>query len=170
MGLFDRFKRGAPAEEASRRALSLQAPVSGETVALGDVPDPAFSAGLLGAGCGIAPENETVVAPVAGTVGAVMGHAAGIVTDEGIEVLVHIGIDTVKLAGEGFTNLASAGERVRPGQPLVAFDRSVIREAGLSDVVVVVVTSSDAVASVELVPGPGARVAAGEELLSVALA
>lgn len=169
MGLFDRFKGRAPAEEAPQQALNLLAPVSGETVAMGDIPDPVFSAGLLGTGCGIKPANETAVSPVAGTVTVVMGHAVGVTTDEGIEVLVHVGLDTVKLEGKGFTNLVSPGERVSCGQPLIVFDRSVIREAGMSDVVVTVVANSDAIASVDMVSPAGQSVSAGDDLLSVTM-
>lgn len=166
MGLFDRLRGSAP---VAKEVLRLVAPVSGKTVALGDIPDPAFSSGVLGKGCGIIPINETVVSPVAGSVTVVMGHAIGITTARNIEVLVHVGIDTVRLEGRGFTNLVGSGEHVESGQPLIAFDRASIHEAGYNDIVITVITSTEAVGSADLVVAPGGMVSAGGDLLSVTL-
>ena len=95
MGLFDAFKKkAAPAKpeaiQVSAQAGTLAAPVAGRVIAMTEVPDPIFSSEALGRGCAVWPEGDTVYAPVAGTVSVVMGHAVGIVSPDGVEVLVHI--------------------------------------------------------------------------------
>ena len=120
------------------------APVAGTAVALADIPDKVFASGAMGAGLGIIPEEDTVHSPVSGTVQAAMktGHAYGIKTDDGIEVLVHIGIDTVQMKGEGFTPSVVRGQRVEAGDLLATIDRAKIKEAGFSDMTIMVVTNT----------------------------
>ncbi|GGO75685.1 PTS sugar transporter subunit IIA [Nonomuraea cavernae] len=122
------------------------APVEGAAVGLAAVPDPVFSAGMVGPGTAIDPLREPgmAVAPIAGKIMKLHPHAYVIVGDDGRGVLVHLGIDTVQLKGEGFTLLAAEGDRVRAGQPVVAWDPSVVEAGGRSPVCPVV--ALDAVA------------------------
>jgi PTS system beta-glucosides-specific IIC component len=119
-------------------------PVQGEVIPLEQVPDAAFSSGVMGPGAGIEPVNGTIVAPVSGTVVAAMGsgHAFGIRTDDGLEVLVHVGIDTVQMKGRGFTAAVAQGARVSAGQQLVSADLDAIRAAGHPATVILVVTNT----------------------------
>ena len=118
-------------------------PLAGTVVPLAEVPDPVFSRGTVGAGVGILPSGNTVVAPAAGKilVAQETGHAFGLRLDSGIELLIHVGIDTVNLGGRGFDVKAKTGDRVEAGDPLVVFDRAVIEEAGYSMVTPVLVTN-----------------------------
>lgn len=149
-----------------KRSGYLMSPVSGRVAALADVPDPVFSAGMLGAGCCVWPDEGVVCAPAAGVVGAAMPHAVGISAD-GVEVLVHIGVDTVEMAGDGFELLVCRGQRVETGQALVHFDRERVAAAGHPDCVIVTVTNSAELAGAEMAVAAGDEVWAGEPLLRV---
>ncbi len=107
-------------------------PLAGTIVPLSDVPDPVFSKGTMGPGVAVLPSGDTAYSPGSGVVVAVppSGHAFGLVLDGGIEVLIHIGIDTVVLKGEGFDVKVTKGQKVSAGTPLVTFDRKVIEAAG----------------------------------------
>ncbi|TFY90461.1 phosphoenolpyruvate--protein phosphotransferase [Pseudomonas nabeulensis] len=104
--------------------LELLAPLSGVLLALDKVPDPVFSSRVIGDGLCIDPTSQTLCAPLAGVVSNIQdsGHAVSITDDQGVQVLMHIGLDTVNLAGEGFTRLVAQGERVEAGQALIEFD------------------------------------------------
>jgi len=157
-------KRPAPLD-VTACADTILAPVSGITVGLESVSDPIFSQGLMGAGVGITPSSDVAYAPVSGTIAATTktNHAVSLVSDDGAEVLIHIGMDTVMLHGEGFSRFVEKGDHVAAGAALVAFDRALVAERGLDATVVVTVLNSDAYASVGvLVDG---SVAAGAELL-----
>ncbi|WP_217948017.1 sucrose-specific PTS transporter subunit IIBC [Faecalibaculum rodentium] len=119
-------------------------PVKGGLIPLSSVKDPVFSSGSMGPGFGIEPSEGLLLAPCDCEVMMVFptGHAIGLKTEEGQELLIHIGIDTVSLEGKGFEVLASQGQSVQKGQPLVRFDLSVIRSAGLDPTVVLVCTNS----------------------------
>lgn len=147
------------------KVCSVAAPVAGEVMRLEEVPDPVFSGGALGGGCGIKPEGECVVAPFSGTVTMTTptDHAIGLTSDEGLELLIHVGVDTVEMAGEGFARLVEQGERVEAGDPILSFTRSSITGAGHDDVVIVVTPGY--AGSKAAKPGP---VAIGEEVLEVA--
>ena len=143
------------------------APVSGVRVELGNVSDPVFSQGLMGVGVGIVPRSDVVYAPVAGTVAATTktNHAISLTSDGGVEVLVHVGVDTVMLRGAGFSRFAEKGDHVEAGAALIIFDRSAVAEHGLDSTVIVTVLNSDAYPSVELLAtGP---VAAGDVVMHV---
>lgn len=142
----------------------LLAPVDGLVVALQDVPDPVFAAGTVGDGLAIAPTGEVVVAPAAGTIGAIFAtnHAFSMLTDAGVELFVHVGIDTVKLGGAHFTRLAAPGDRVRPGEAVLRFDAKALTATGVSLVTPVVVSNSEAFGG--LVKATG-RVRAGRDTL-----
>lgn len=154
MGLFDMFRKGSAREGkavVSRyEAGNVYAPVSGEAVQLRETSEPLFSSEAMGKGIAIKPTSETVVAPVSGSVTALIesNHAVGLLADDGCEVLVHIGVDTVEMAGAGFSCRVAQGERVSLGDPLIDFSREKIASAGFDDTVFVVVTNTDAYASV----------------------
>jgi len=143
------------------------APVSGVRVGLDTVSDPVFSQGLMGVGVGIVPRSDVVYAPVAGTVAATTktNHAISLTSDGGVEVLVHVGVDTVMLRGAGFSRFVEKGDHVEAGTALITFDRSAVAEHGLDSTVIVTVLNSDAYPSVELLAtGP---VAAGDVVMHV---
>lgn len=177
MGLFDMFKKKEPAKPepaapARPAALAvtpepgvLTAPVTGRVVAMSEVPDPVFSAGTLGAGCAVWPEGETVYAPVSGKVTVTMGHAVGIAGDDGVEVLVHVGIDTVSMNGKGFTGYVEQGATVRAGEPILGIDRAAIKAAGHPDCVVVAVSNTADFSDVALVATAESTVQAGEPVV-----
>lgn len=166
--------QAAAAEELATTALTpgavteLVAPLSGTVMAVEDVADPVFASGALGKGAGIEPAGDVVVtAPAAGTVVVApsSGHAYGIALDNGVEILVHVGIDTVNLEGQGFDVRVSQGDRVETGQELVRVDRAVIEEAGYPLTTPVLVTNTAAFAEVELIAS--GEVAAGQPLLRI---
>ncbi len=135
------------------RTVELIAPVGGRVIGLTDVPDKVFASGALGLGVGLISSDSRVLAPIEGTVVTAMasGHAYGIKSDHGAEVLVHIGIDTVQLNGRGFTPAVQKGQRVRPGDLLAEVDLDVITGAGYDPTTVIVVTNSAQLASVSIV-------------------
>jgi len=135
----------APAKTAlePNAVTQVLSPLAGRVIPLEDVPDPVFSAGTVGRGVGIEPTGTTVVSPGDGTivVAQATGHAFGVKLDNGIELLIHVGIDTVNLEGRGFDVKVAKGDRVTAGDPLVTFDPEVITEAGYSLVTPVLVTN-----------------------------
>ena len=152
----------APAEAAPKAELVagqevvLTAPLNGTVVALEDVPDPVFSSGAVGKGAGIEPSDGASIKVVAPADGSVVvapssGHAYGLALDNGLEILIHVGIDTVNLAGQGFDVKVGKGDRVKAGQTLVVVDRAVIEEAGYKLVTPVLVTNYMNFAEVEVI-------------------
>lgn len=123
-------------------------PLKGRVVTLADTGDELFASEALGQGIAIEPETGEVIAPFAGTVSAVMGHAIGLECDNGLELLIHVGIDTVNLNGKGFDSKVIQGDHVEAGALLMKFDISLIREAGYPVVTPVIVTNSDEYAKV----------------------
>lgn len=168
--LFERFKKakrhGTPeAVAAATEPGVICAPVSGRVVPMSDVPDPVFSSGTLGTGAGIWPTEEIAYAPISGTVSATMGHAIGIAGDDGVEVLVHVGLDTVGMEGRGFIPYVRQGERVAAGQPILGFSKIAIAAAGHEDIVVVALTNA---VPISLAVEPNAETDAGARLITVA--
>lgn len=108
----------------------LTCPTGGRIVPLGEIPDPVFATGTVGQGCAIDPSDGTFTSPVDGELILVArtGHAFAVRADDGTEVLVHIGIDTVQLKGDGFTVLATAGQHVRQGEPIIQVDLALVRD------------------------------------------
>ena len=124
---------------------SIYAPVGGKTIPLSHVNDSMFARGLLGRGIAIRASSDVLYAPVAGIITAVpeSGHAVALQSEEGLEVLLHIGINTVELKGECFSPCVKKGDYVKIGQKLVEFDRKSIKRRGYDDVIMVVLTNSD---------------------------
>ena len=147
--------------------IQVASPLDGTAVGLDTVPDPVFAGGVMGPGVAVEPTGDTVYAPGAGTVVAAQptGHAFGLQLDNGVEVLIHVGIDTVNLKGEGFDVKVKNGDRVETGTPLVTFDRAVIEKAGYPLITPVIVLNGDAFDTVDPVKlGP---VSHGEPLLDI---
>ena len=129
----------APAEGGELKAF-----LSGKVIHLEEVPDDVFSKRIIGDGLAIEPTDHTVVAPAAGTVSVVMQdskHACGITLDNGMEILIHIGIDTVAMNGDGFELFVNQGDHVEAGQPLISFDPEKIRAAGYPLTTILIMTN-----------------------------
>lgn len=124
---------------------ALLSPLSGKVISLKDVPDQVFASEAMGKGIAIEPSSGEVVAPADAEVTLVFptGHAIGLTTVNGVELLIHVGMDTVSLNGNGFMTFVEVGQRVKAGQPLLNFDTEVIRQAGLSVITPIIVTNSN---------------------------
>lgn len=145
--------------------VEIGAPVAGTAVPLAEVEDPAFAAELLGPGMAVRPATGTVVAPATGTVVSAMPHAYGLRTADGVELLVHIGIDTVSLKGRHFDQRVQPGQEVAAGDALAVVDLPAVAAAGLPTTVVLVVTNARSLGGVR--PHDAGPVEAGQALLSV---
>ncbi|GHH68509.1 PTS glucose transporter subunit IIA [Streptosporangium violaceochromogenes] len=144
-------------------ATTVLAPVTGTAVGLEAVPDPVFSEGLVGPGLAVEPDRTPgrAVSPIAGEIVKLLPHAFVVVGDDGRGVLVHLGVDTVQLGGEGFEPLAARGDRVAAGRPVVAWDPAAIAAGGRSPVCAVVALDAEAEAVTALAAG---AVRAGDDL------
>lgn len=138
--MFKLFSKKAAVEE-------LVAPMSGKVVQIEDVPDEVFSRKMIGDGIAIEPDEGVVVSPVDGEIVQFFPtkHAVGLETKSGLEILIHIGMETVALNGEGFEGFVQQGDRVKAGDKLVSFDLEQIRERAESIISPIVVTNFDAV-------------------------
>ena len=146
-------KADAPAkaaEPAAGTTTDIASPSTGKVVPMAEIDDPVFSAGTLGDGVGIVPEDNAVYSPVSGTIVSAMksGHAYGIKTEDGVEVLVHIGINTVKMKGEGFAPAVKKGDTVKQGELLATVDFAKVTEAGYDTTIVLAVTNTKALSAV----------------------
>jgi len=146
-----------------RTPLKVLAPVPGTVVPMGDVPDPVFAASLVGPGVALDPSRSRhrAVAPIGGRIVKLHPHAFVVVTEDGRGVLVHLGIDTVQLKGEGFTLLAAEGDEVEAGAPVVEWDPAAVEVGGRSPVCPVVALDA-AADDVRVVAERGEVVAGGE--------
>ena len=128
------------------------APAIGTVVAQADIPDDTFASGVLGEGVGINPTEGVVFAPFDGEITSVADskHAIGLANAAGMEVLIHVGVDTVAMNGEGFDDKVAEGDKVKAGQVIMTFDRDAIKKANHPDCVVVLLTNSDDFADVKL--------------------
>lgn len=151
MGLFDVFKKKTTAAPAAagisiaEEAGAVYQPINGEIIPLADIGDGVFSAGVLGDGCGLIPSSEEVYAPISGTISTVAEtkHAVGIEGD-GVEMLIHVGLDTVSMEGKGFNVKVKEGDKVKAGQLLLTFSLAEIEKAeGVRSTTAVLVTNSD---------------------------
>ena len=147
------------------KVVEVASPVNGTVVPLAEVSDKVFASGALGKGVGVVPTDGAIVSPVSGTVVSVLPHAYGLLSDDGVEVLVHVGINTVELEGKGFTPAVQQGAQVLPGTQLVTVDLDAIRAAGLDTTTIVLVTNSDTYADV--VAAPAGSTTSGTPLLTV---
>ena len=144
------------AESGKKASVELKAGLTGRVIPISEVPDEVFSQCVMGNGIAIEPESDTVVSPADAEVGVVMadtGHACGLVLDNGAELLIHVGIDTVDMGGDGFELLVKEGEAVKQGQPLIRFDPEKIRAAGHPTVTVFIVTDEGNYETAEYLSG-----------------
>lgn len=158
MGFFDKFKKGGD--------VVIAAPADGKCVPLSEVSDPTFGEGILGKGAAIIPATGEIYAPADGEVTTIFptGHAVAVTTKEGAEVLIHVGLDTVKLEGKHFETRVGNGDKVKKGDLLIKADVAAIKEEGYDIITPVVICNTDAYADVEAV-AQGKDTAHGEELL-----
>ena len=149
MGFFDKLFGNKAEEEKTAKffgqSKTVLAPIRGKVLAQADIPDETFAQGILGPGCGIEPTGKTVYAPFDGTVNQVAStlHAVGMTSEDGIEILIHVGMDTVEMQGKGFKGLVKEGEAVKAGTPLLTIDPRAIKAAGYPATTAVIVTNSD---------------------------
>lgn len=136
MGLFDFLKKNKN---------EIFSPANGKAVHLENVSDPVFSQKILGEGIAISPTSNDIYSPVDGTLVNLFEtkHAFAVVNDQGVEILIHIGVDTVKLNGNHFNFTVSQGDKVSKGQKIGTADFKAIREAGYDDVILVIITNTD---------------------------
>ena len=146
---------------------TIQTPIVGDVVALSDVNDPVFSSGAMGQGIAVKPNEDVVYAPADAEVTIVFptGHAYGLKTANGAEILIHVGIDTVSMNGEGFSQKVNQGDKVKAGDVLGTFDSAKIAAAGLDNTTMVIVTNTADFASVD--PVASGSVAKGDAIIEV---
>ena len=160
-------KETKPAEKPGSKAAAVSAPVSGICIPLSEVNDAVFSQKILGDGAAIIPSEGKVYAPVNGTVSTVFDtkHAIGLLSEDGVELLIHIGIDTVNLEGKYFTAHVESGQKIRKGDLLVSFDQEMIQKAGYDTVTPVLITNTAEFHSIHT--DASGNVKAGDVLLTV---
>lgn len=168
MGFFDFLKKtpeAAPAAPAF--PMTLAADAKGTVVPMEQIPDEVFAQGILGKCCGIDPAEGKVYAPVDGTISQApdSGHALGIQGAGGVEVLIHVGVDTVEMKGDGFSPKVKEGDKVKKGQLLLKFDMAAISAAGYKLTTPVIITNTDDFTSVE--PVATGKVTQGQDVVLV---
>jgi PTS system glucose-specific IIA component len=165
MGIFDFLKKEENKEVVF--PLSLQTTTEGTVVAMKDIPDPVFAEGMVGPCIGVDPTNGKIVAPCDGTIMQLSDtlHAFGIQGPGNALLMVHIGIDTVSMKGEGFTAKAKVGDKVKAGQTIVEVDFDKVREAGHPTVVMTILTNPKDFSAVDFTNA--ATVAFGDELIKL---
>lgn len=147
MGFFDKLFGGKTeaAPKFSGEKMTIKAPIDGKVIPLEQIPDETFATAILGPGCGIEPTGDTVYAPFDGTITQVAStlHAVGMTSDDGIEVLIHVGMDTVEMQGKGFTALVKEEQKVKAGTPMLKVDLNAIRTANHPTTTAIIVTNGD---------------------------
>ncbi|MGG4609372.1 PTS glucose transporter subunit IIA [Providencia sp. Me31A] len=155
MGLFDKLKSLVSEDKSSSGSIEIIAPLSGEIVNIEDVPDVVFAEKIVGDGIAIKPAGNKIVAPVDGTIGKIFetNHAFSIESDDGIELFVHFGIDTVELKGEGFKRIAEEGQAVKKGDLIIEFDLALLEEKAKSVLTPVVISNMDEIKELNKLTG-----------------
>lgn len=164
MGLFNRFKK---TDAVKAITFSVASPVDGEVVFMEEIPDDVFATGALGKCFGITPAVGIIGAPVDGEIIQLSDtlHAVGILGNHGEELLIHVGVDTVEMKGEGFEALVKVGDKVTVGQQLLNVDLEAVKNAGHPSTVITVITNSDEFSEIKL-EGSG-LVNANDKILEV---
>lgn len=144
------FKKKEQVEKES--VFDISCPLDGEIISIEDTPDEVFAGKMLGDGFAIKPRGNKVYAPVSGEIKVLFPtlHAVAMETEEGLEILIHIGIDTVQLDGEGFTGHVKVGDRVKQGDLLVSFDKAIIEEKAKSSITPLIITNMDIVEEISV--------------------
>ena len=155
-----------PADSAKSTDVSLSSPLKGEAVSMEETEDPTFIQGILGKGIAIVPTEGMVYAPDDGEVVAMMGHAVALKLDSGVEIIVHVGINTVQLNGEHFEALVKVGDKVKKGDKLLGFDIEAIKSKGYKTVTPVIITNSALYKQVDV--KASGNVALTDEIFTVA--
>lgn len=155
MSLFGKLlgnSQGKTAAQTPALPNTVYTPLSGEVIPIEQIGDGVFSDGILGPGIGMEPAEDKVYAPFDGTVTQVSDtkHAVGVTSNDGIELLIHIGMDTVEMSGNGFSAKVKIGQKVSLGDELLTFDSAAIRAAGHPTVSAIVVTNADRFGGVEI--------------------
>lgn len=152
MAFFKRKEKEKPVKE-------LKAYVSGHVIPVTEVADPVFSSKALGDGIAIRPNGQTITAPCNGEISMVAdtGHAIGLTLNNGAELLLHIGLDTVSLNGEGFQVLVKQGSKVKQGTPLLKFDKAFIEGKGLATDCIMIVANTDEFSDMKFMSGMDAE-------------
>lgn len=163
-----RFSVATSENEVKANVVSLVNPTTGHLVDLSSVNDEHFASGSMGKGFAIKPTDGAVFAPISGTIRQVLPtrHAVGIESEDGVIVLIHVGIGTVKLKGEGFISYVEQGDRVEVGQKLLEFWSPIIEKNGLDDTVLVTVTNSEKFSAFHLEQEVGEKVEALSEVIT----
>lgn len=153
--------------KALKNKISIKSPVKGEAVPLSQVDDPTFAEEIIGKGIAIIPTEDEIFSPINGTVSLVFNtkHAIGLKTEDGAEVLIHIGLDTVKLNGEHFTTFVKSGDKVKVGDKLVEFDREAIKNKGYDIITPIIITNSSDY--LDIIPKDVTSVNQGDEVLAI---
>ena len=147
-------------QASSSQEKALRAYADGQVITLAEVNDGVFSSGMLGEGLAIIPDEGMVYAPADGTATALMQdskHACGLVMDNGMELILHVGLDTVNMKGDGFSYLVTEGQKVKAGDPLIRFDREKIKKAGYPDTIICVVTAAGKAKNIQMITGMKAK-------------
>lgn len=155
MGFFDSLKKAVTGSTQTADTIDIVAPISGEIVAIEDVPDVVFAEKIVGDGIAIRPNGNKMVAPCDGEIGKIFetNHAFSLESDTGIELFVHFGIDTVELKGEGFTRIAEEGQKVKAGETIIEFDLEFLTEKAKSVLTPVVISNMDEIKELQKVSG-----------------
>ncbi len=164
-GIGSEMAEEAPEAAEAPAITAVKSPVDGKVIALADVNDGVFSSGAMGDGVGIIPSGETIVAPADAIVSAVIegsNHAAGLTLANGMELLIHVGVDTVDMQGDGFDCLVKEGDRVKAGQELIRFSRKKIKAAGHPDTVMLLVTEDNGIENITMHSGMEVKANSGQ--------
>ena len=155
MGFFDSLKKAVSGKAALENTIDIIAPLSGEIVAIEDVPDVVFAEKIVGDGIAILPTGNKMVAPCDGEIGKIFetNHAFSLESTSGIELFVHFGIDTVELKGEGFTRIAQEGQKVKMGDTIIEFDLEVLKKKAKSILTPVVISNMDEIKELQKMSG-----------------
>lgn len=161
MGFFDKLKSLVSEDKKDTGSIEIFAPLSGEIVNIEDVPDVVFAEKIVGDGIAIKPTGNKMVAPIDGTIGKIFetNHAFSIESNNGIELFVHFGIDTVELKGEGFKRIAEEGKQVKKGDVIIEFDLPFLEQRAKSTLTPVVISNMDEIKDMSKLSG---QVAVGE--------
>ncbi|HIV99353.1 MAG TPA: PTS glucose transporter subunit IIA [Candidatus Ornithospirochaeta avicola] len=159
MGVFDFLKK--------KEGIVLGAPVGGKAVDITKVPDPTFSDGLMGKGVAIEPSEGVLRAPIDAKIDLMFdtGHAVNLITDSGLEILIHVGLETISLKGEGFTVLKQTGDSVKKGDELIKFDLDFLKSKGFETITPMVICNSDDFKDVKVFTSESVK--AGDKVLEV---
>ena len=155
MTFLNKIKTLVKNKSSKRSVISIQAPLSGEIVPIEEVPDVVFAEKIVGDGVAIMPSGDMMVAPCNGTIGKIFetNHAFSMESDDGLELFVHFGMDTVNLKGEGFTRIAKEGQRVKTGEPIIGFDLALLKEKAPSVITPIVISNMDEVKELNKMSG-----------------